>query len=268
MDTAKKFLAELKKTPDTPFIIDQLLPDSRQAFSIICGRPEIGKTNLSLYLAFCIATGTPFFSFKTAQCEVGYLFMEGGKFQIGDRIRKLSQHFKGIPDALHIQVLDPTPLTPAGAIKLAELIAGVRVVIIDPLKFLIPGDYMKPTDVMKGLTTLLKLQNDYHFTSILVGHIRKPDRRVASNPEDYWTDLKGPTEYLEMANSGLMLTKPRHTHDKGGHFSRSPDDRQLHFIKARDANRELIPKNMRFYRETLLYLPMTDDFQDVEQSSF
>ncbi len=61
MKTAEEFLNDLKKMPQVPFIVDQLLPDSRQAFSIICGRPEIGKTNLALYEAFCIATGTPFF---------------------------------------------------------------------------------------------------------------------------------------------------------------------------------------------------------------
>jgi len=268
MDTAEKFLRDLDKTPEAPFIIDQLLPDNRQAFSIICGRPEIGKTNLALYLAFCLALGKPFFSFKTEQKKTGYLFMESGTFQIGTRVRKLANHFREIPPKLHIQPIDPTPLTPIGYLKLAELIAGLEVLIIDPLKFLIPGDYMKPTDVMKALTTLLKLQNDFSFTSILIGHIRKPPTKGIEDPDDYWTNLKGPTEYLEMANSALMLTKPRHSRDNKGHFSSNQNDRQLHFIKSRDASRELEHLNLRFDRETLIYLPLTEDFEEAEQSTF
>ncbi|GAG20350.1 unnamed protein product, partial [marine sediment metagenome] len=122
-----------------------------------------------------------------------------------------------------------------------ELVTGLEVAIIDPLKFLIPGDYMKPSDVLKGLSTTLEIQNETATTFILVGHIRKPDRKQISYPEDYWTELKGPTEYMEMANSALMLTRPTHTRDTRGLFTSSPDDRILYVIKARDSARGLKP---------------------------
>ena len=258
MKTAEEFLNDLRKTPAVPFIIDQLLPDSRQAFSINCGRPEIGKTNLSLYEAFCIATGTPFLSFKTQKKRVGYIFMEGGPRQIGERIQKLSCHFGGMPPYLHIEHLEPTVLTQKGVEKLDEIICDLEVVFFDSLKFLIPGDYMKPANALKGLNNLLELQNRASFTSILVGHIRKPDRRAISYPEDYWSELKGPGEYMELANSALMLTRPAHTQDSRGYFTSNPNARILYFIKARDATKELNPLRLQFNREKLLYLPIEE----------
>jgi len=258
MKTALQFLNDLKKMPQVPFIIDQLLPDSRQAFSIICGRPEIGKTNLALYEAFCIATGTPFFLFETQRKKVGYIFMEGGPREIGERIQKLSSHFGGIPPYLHIEHLEPIALTQKGIEKLDEITSSLEVVFFDSLKFLIPGDYMRPADVLKGLNNLLYLQNRASFTSILVGHIRKPDRKSISYPEDYWSELKGPGEYMELTNSALMLTRPAHTQDSRGYFKSSPNERIIYFIKARDATKELKPLKLEFSREKLLYLPIEE----------
>jgi len=259
MKTANEFLSDLKNAPQTEFLVDQLLPDTTRAFMIICGRPEIGKTNLSLYAAFCLAKGTPFFSFKTKPCKVGYLFMEGGAPQIGNRVEKLSKHFVGIPDNLHIQSAEPIPLYPKGRERLEGLVNGLDVCFVDALKYIIPGDYMKPADVLKGLNTLQIIQENTGVVFALVGHIRKPSQKAISQPEDYWTELKGPTEYLEMANSGLLLTRPRHARNSQGQFTSSPDDRELYFIKARDADRELQPIKLKFDWEELRFKPQIEE---------
>jgi len=148
-----------------------------------------------------------------------------------------------------------------------SLVTGLEVVIIDPLKFLIPGDYMKPSDVLKGLTTVIQIHNEPSTTFILVGHIRKPDRKQISYPEDYWTELKGPTEYMEMANSALMLTRPAHTQDSRDYFTSSLDERILYSIKTKDASREVRPLKLKFHREKLLYLPLEELSEKVEDHS-
>ena len=265
MDSVLKFLKEVRETPPPPFIIDQLLPDSWQSYMLLCGRPGIGKTNLALYLAFCLARGDPFFDFKTKPTKTGYLFMEGGKHQIADRVVKLAKNYAQLPPTLYIQPLEPTSLTPQGKDNLLQVIHGVKVVIIDPLKFLTPGDYMKPNDVKLTLTTLLELQNRFHFISILIGHIRKPDRAKIEDPDDYWTDLKGPTEYLEMANSAILLRKPRHAKNPlDGTFTSNINARELCFIKARDAQKDLHPIKLLFNPDLLLYRPYTDHFGGEE----
>lgn len=181
--------------------------------------------------------------------------MEGGPRQIGERVEKLSHYFSGLPPYLHIEHLEPTPLTQKGVEKIEETSSDLELLFFDSLKFLIPGDYMKPADVLRGLNNLIELQNRASFISILVGHIRKPDRKQITHPEDLWTDVKGPTEYIEMANSALLLTRPLHPQNEMGKFSSNSDARILHFVKAKDATVELKPLNLQFCREKLLLIP-------------
>ena len=67
MKTVDQLLEDIKKEPPSDDIIKDLLPDSTTAYMLTCGRSGIGKTNLVLYLAFCIATGSKFFSLETKQ---------------------------------------------------------------------------------------------------------------------------------------------------------------------------------------------------------
>ena len=67
MKTVDQVIEDLKKEPHTDDIIKDLFPNSTSAYMLICGRSGIGKTNLVLYLAFCIAIGMKFFSLETNQ---------------------------------------------------------------------------------------------------------------------------------------------------------------------------------------------------------
>jgi RecA-family ATPase len=73
---------EILSRPQTDDLIQDLLPDSSQAYMLICGRSGIGKTFLALNILYCLATGTPFLSHKTKTCNVGYLSMEGSDVKI------------------------------------------------------------------------------------------------------------------------------------------------------------------------------------------
>lgn len=261
--SAQEFIAEQKNKPKVPFLIDQIFPDGKDPM-IICGRPQIGKTNLSLYMAFQLADGYPIFDFKTQACKVAYLFMEGGPQQIMDRVEKLARHLRGIPHNLYIQPSDPLPLNPKGQDFLTALVDGIKVCFIDSLKYLIPGDYMKPSDALKGMTALAEVERKTGCRFVLIGHIRKPDRKRVSDPDDYWTELKGPTEYLEICNSALMLSRPRHgDKDSNGRFLLLDENTKiLYFIKARDSDRELKPLKLKFYRDELLLKPTIEVDQD------
>ena len=264
MRSATVFLSDLKRILEVDYLIDQLLPDSITALMLICGQPGIGKINLSLYIAFCLATGTKFFDFKTRPCEVGYLFTEGGAHQIGNRVAKLTNHFGGIPDNLYIERHEPIPLYPKNKLELEKTVTRLRVCFVDALKYLIPGDYMKPSDVLKGLITIQEIQNATGCIFVLIGHIRKPNLKNMPKTDDYWTELKGPTEYMEMANSALMLTRPLHPKDSKGHYITNANLRQLCFMKARDSTIELKPIELLFDRETLLFLPQTERPEEAQ----
>lgn len=262
MKTVDQMLGEIKREPPADDIIKDLLPDSTTAYMLTCGRAGIGKTNLTLYLAFCIATGTPFFSLKTKQKTVGYISFEGGRNQIAKRLEKLKNAFDSPGDYLRWEHSLPIKLNPLGAEKLKELITDLDVAIIDPLRPLVAGDWMKPADAANFLTTLRQVQNDTGTVIVLVHHIRKPDRRARVYPEDLQFEIKGATEYVDGAATVLLLDRPRHSRDDSGRFSSNPDDRVLYFPKVKDAPTEFQPLKLRFFRDELLFKPVTDSYPE------
>jgi hypothetical protein len=262
MRTVTQVLRELKEVPDSDDIIKDLLPDSTTAYMLICGRSGIGKTNLVLYLAFCIATGNKFFSMATKRKKVGYLSFEGGQRQIANRFEKLMQTFGSAGDFLSWEHSMPIKLNAKGSEELKEIIAGLEVAIIDPLRPLVPGDWMKPADASTFLDSLREVQNDTGTTIILVHHIRKPDRKLRVLPEDIQFEIKGATEYVDGAATVLLLDRPRHSRDDSGRFQSSPDDRILYFPKVKDAPAEFKPLHLRFDRDKLIFKPLTLDYEN------
>lgn len=256
-------LEDLKKEPPSDDIIKGLLPDSTSALMIMAGRAGIGKTNLALYLAFCIATGKKFFDLETKQQIVGYLSFEGAKQQIANRFEKLRKTFGNTGDYLRWGHSLPIKLNRPGIEKLMQIITGLEVVIIDPLRPLVPGDYTSPKDANTFLENLRTLQNETGTTVILLHHIRKPDRKIRVLPEDLQFEIKGATEYVDGAATVLLLDRPRHSRDEGsGRFVSNPDDRILYFPKVKDAPAKFKPLNLRFYHDELIFKPITYAYEE------
>ena len=137
MKPVEQVLIDLKNTPSSDDIIKDLLPDSTTAYMLICGRSGIGKTNLVLYLAYCIATGSKFFSMETKQKIIGYLSFEGGQQQIANRFEKLKQTFGSAGAYLLWEHSMPIKLNVKGRDDLKRIISGLEVAIIDPLRPLV-----------------------------------------------------------------------------------------------------------------------------------
>ena len=131
MKTVDQVIEDLKKQPTTDDIIKDLLPHSTTAYMLICGRWGIGKTNLVLYLAFCIATGRKFFSLETKQKTLGYLSFEGGEHQIAKRFQKLRETFGSAGEYLRWEHSMPIRLNSKGKDDVKRLITGLEVAIID-----------------------------------------------------------------------------------------------------------------------------------------
>lgn len=255
---------EIKSRPPADDLIQDLLPDSSSAYMLICGRAGIGKTFLALYLLFCLATGKPFLSFKTKQCQVGYLSMEGSDRKILNRFDTISESFPGAEANISWEHSLPITLNEKGYERLGEIVSGLDVFIIDPMRPLVMGDYTAPKDATLFLKTLQKLQNDTSTRVILIHHIRKPDRKVKVQPEDLQYEVKGATEYVEAATTVLLLEKSPQPKDHYGKFLPSTDDKLLHFCKVKDSTTDLRPITLRFQRDTMLYLPITDHYDEEE----
>ena len=255
---------EILARPPANDLIQDLLPDSSSAYMLICGRSGIGKTFLALNILYCLATGTAFLSHKTKQCRVGYLSMEGSDRKLLNRFNTLSTSFPGAEDNIHWHHTLAITLNEAGISQLEEIITGLDVVIIDPLRPLVPGDYTTPKDANTFLKNLQRVQNETSTKIILIHHIRKPDKRVKVQPEDLQFEVKGAAEYVEAATTVTLLERAPQPKDNLGKWLPRPDDRLLHFVKVKDAPTDLKPITLCFNRERMLFLPLTEDYQVEE----
>lgn len=112
-----------------------------------------------------------------------------------------------------------------------------------------------------------EVQNETGTTIILVHHIRKPDRKLRVQPEDLQFEIKGATEYVDGATV-LLLERPGHVKDESGKFVSSSDDRILYFPKVKDAPVEFKPIHLRFFRDELLFKPMTSRDEAENDAGF
>ena len=244
-------------------LIQDLLPNSSSAYMLLCGRSGIGKTFLALNVLYCLASGLPFLSHKTKQCKVGYLSMEGSDRKILKRFDGLSSSFpKEAEENIYWHHTTAITLTDKGLQEMAEIITGLDVVIIDPLRPLVPGDYTSPKDANTFLKRLQLLQNETSTRIILIHHIRKPDKRVKVQPEDLQFEVKGAAEYVEAATTVILLERAVQPRDGSGHWLPSGDDRILYFVKVKDAPTDFTPVTLRFNREKMLFEPMITSFQE------
>lgn len=254
MLSANEWIEAVRKMPKRDDLIEELLVDAPRPheFILLAGRTNIGKTNLALYLAYCLATGMPFFGLKCKKTTVGYLGFEGTVTKMVDRLEKIRQNFPDPGDNFRFELCPPFVLER----KLTEFeskVAGCRVIILDPLRYLVAGDYCKPKDAIAFIALLQSELDKLGATAIIVHHIKKPNPLLLIEPGDLY-QMKGATEYADAATSVLMMERTRQGHKPGGGFAPvNPDAVTLYFAKHRDAVGELEPIKLRFNRDKLLF---------------
>lgn len=253
LDPLEQWIEEVRARPYVPDLVEELIP-AQPALILLAGRAGIGKTNLVLQLAFSVATGADFLGLKTRQTSVGYLGFEGTPEKMAGRLEKLQRAFPGWEG--HVQFSLHTPLRLAGNEDLfSESFQGLGLVVLDPLKYLVAGDYVKPADAQRFLATLLGIASELGAPILLCHHIRKPDKRVLLDPGDLY-EVKGAGDYVEAATTVMLLERERQGHRPGGGFAPvNRDHAVLHFAKARDAVAALDPILLQFDRERLLWVP-------------
>ena len=74
-----------KKPPE--FIVDGMIPCG---MTFLSGAPKIRKSFMALQIASAVATGSPFLSHNTTQCDVAYLDLEGSKSRVSFRAERMS----------------------------------------------------------------------------------------------------------------------------------------------------------------------------------
>ena len=228
-----------------PQLIQDILANQRGEYMAIAGRTGIGKTNLALCLGFCLATGTPFFELKCRKVKVAFLAFEGDSFNLMERYNKLKGNFPPTERKLRFAML---PLSNPKHMfdEVFDKTDGCRVIILDPVKYIVLGEYLKPKDADTFLKRFKEYLPIHKMSAIITLPIRKPNEKSLIRPGDVYS-MKGATEYSDAATSVLLLEKKA--------YDRSSDEVALHFAKQRIAPRELGSINLSFNRNSCLFEP-------------
>jgi len=228
------------------YLIDQLIRcDS--GYALVVGKTGLGKTNLALTMADCLARGTPFFGLKTKQAKVLYLAFEGGEENLRDRLTKIILRQAGFPDPdyFHIERVNSFVLTDRRVeAKFRDMLRPFDVVVIDPIKWFVGRDYTRPERASEFTKKLTEVLREEDKIAILTSQVRKRDNRTKIEPGDVF-EAKGAADYAEDAACILLLEKMEL---RGKHVPAAQRDRYLtlYFAKHREAVRDLAPIDL-FY---------------------
>lgn len=242
-------------------IVEGILPDAPGEYMMVAGRGGIGKTNLVMYLAFCIATGQLFYGLNVQQSKVGYLAFEGGESQLLGRMQKIAENFPDVGDNLLVERAFPYLLQKGkSGQQFSETIQGLEVIITDPLRYLVNlGQLRDAAPFVSLYKTFLQTAG---AVGILIHHVRKKDRRYRVKPEDLMDEVKGATDFVDAASSVLLLERGIQSRgEKQKYQSIPPDDRVLYFVKAKDAPSELEPWDLTFNRQRLVFEMKEEDLE-------
>jgi len=209
MSTVKEYIEMIKKRKPGADIVEQILPDEPGAYIILAGRTGLKKTMLCMNLAYSIATGTPFLGLKCRKTSVFYFALEGNDKNLMDRLERMSRHFPDTGDLLRFDRLPVRRPSELYENVLSRLRGheGPKVVVIDPVKFIVKGNFLKPEDSQKFISQLEEDMASLKAMAILIIHIRKPQNRNSLiYPSDVY-EIKGATEWVDSATTALILEK-------------------------------------------------------------
>ena len=245
----KEWIKMIQRQPQREDLINQLLPNG-SGIMLLAGRPGVGKTNLALLLGLCLASGKPFLGFSCKRATVTYLAFEMADDKYLARFDKLLPQFpSSVVDNFRFARILPTKLKQVDS-DFLSLLTGASIVIIDPLRYLVAGDFIKPQDAATFISIINEIARKYDISFILIHHVKKPQGFLRVEPDDLY-QLKGATEYVDAATTVLLLEKAKISFSKG--FGSSKDRYILYFAKTRDALAEIEPVKLVFNRDKLLF---------------
>lgn len=242
-----------------PQIVESLIPDEA-GISLLVGRTGIGKTNLVFQLCGSIATGVPFFNFRTSESKVAYIGFEGDS-SLAARLDKLERTYDTakLKKNFFFDIWDPSNIE-RHYYKFKEELADVRLGVLDPLKFLVPGDYTKVSDANKATNLILQLAHELGIHLLLPHHIRKPNEASLIHPGDVY-EAKGATEFVDSSTTVMLLERQPQQHVQGrrGYMPRNDTIAELHFPKTRISPFNIDKKTLMFDHQKLTFLDLATE---------
>jgi RecA-family ATPase len=172
--TVRELLA-WKPPPVIPIVGGGLILPESKVF--IYGRYKSWKSMIAMHTAFCIATGKPWFGFKTTATTTLLLQTEITDVNYRTRVDKYVNGNSGVDiDNLHIWHEPYIKVDKGfGYTQLENEIMKVKpgVVILDPLFEIVSGRLTDEFDMRQFTDRMNILVAKYHFALVLIHHDRK-----------------------------------------------------------------------------------------------
>ena len=249
----KEWSNNVNKNPAPAEIVEDILFDTPEINAVV-GRSEIGKTNFCNQIAHCLANQVDFIGQKVVSPQtVAYIGFEVEEHQFNIRNTILEKHIPASP-LLWVDTSAPFfKLNSYNQAAFQDAISFAKVVIIDPVRYIVPGNYIEPAIVSQFMQRLQEVMRANNQLAIVVLYFKKLDSRSPQEPGDLW-NIKGATEWGDMCSTVLMLERAKQGHKPSGGFAPvSKDDVTLHFAKTRNAARIHDPINIRWNRQECLF---------------
>lgn len=246
--TADEWARIVDRRPKLEHLIQDIQPDAPGEYSIIGGRTGIGKTNLQMQIALSLATGTPFLGRRCEPVEVAMLAFEGPEQNLRERYGKLVKQFPPDEGRFHFEFLPAqsrTSMFEAVRDRLQRT-PGCRVAVIDSVKYIVDGDYLKSRYVVEFLEELKAHLTNIGMSAIIALPIAKPlNQGVLIDPEDVY-GIKGCTEWVDPSVTTMILERRYRKHKE--HVT-------IGFAKTRVAIQTLPAMKLFFDKERCLFVP-------------
>jgi len=262
-----KWESEVEAMPNSPDIIEQILSPGQTM--LLNGEFQIGKTNELFHLLNGFThEGCYWHGLKIEPCPALYIGWEGHPKKILERLDKIRKqydsktevcpgYFKMIGHSLYLN-------TEEGREEYKNIVAKLNpkpaVVLLDPLKRTVKGNYSIPHVAQSWIEGVSALELETGIT-IIAGHHTNKITYIRNQPEDTLSSskVKGAQDLLDGVNSAILFGKERgNTQEKkwvdGKEYKKTTwitFNKVIKAIKAKDAHAEIPMLKVDFNRNLL-----------------
>lgn len=208
-----------------------LTPKSRL---ILFGMYDSFKTLTGMHMAFCLASGKPWFGYTTTATTVLLSQFEVPKAENRIRLDKYSKGNNLCPHDLWLCHGVGIKLDRDFNLRALEQHLDrihPEVLILDPIYKILGGDIKNSVDVSRLLDNLDYILDKHNLALVLIGHTKK------LNPDMVWDwgqELMGSSYFQDWADTAIYISRDK-----------SSDTITLNPVRARRAEKKLSPTSCR-----------------------
>lgn len=183
-----------------------------EGLTILCGGSKLGKSWICLDLAYCVATGKPYWGHRTNPCPVLYLALEDSRRRLQNRNNVLKLNRDEIKRGAITYVTSCRTMDDGFADQADSWISahgGKCLVIVDVLQKIRGKARRSDGDAYQTdyrTVSAIKAIADKHRAAIVCVHHTKKGSRIGS---DIYESMSGSNGIMGVADTAIMINRER-----------------------------------------------------------